>query len=205
MLVSMKNKIRGGKVKDCKKKRAIVIIMLVVTLIFGSISVYADSILQPGTPLAPEDWTWDEYELDESAQYPREHVPLEVTLEILQLVIGQYAYTINGESRLSDTMPFIAESRTMVPLRLIAEAMGADIEWDSDTRTVIITHGTMVASLVISQPLPNDLGTPIIYNDRTFVPLRFVAEALNATIDWDDETQSIEVVWIRQTVIGRDE
>ena len=102
-------------------------------------------------------------------------------------------------------MPFIAESRTMVPLRLIAEAMGADIEWDSDTRTVIIAHGTMVASLVINQPLPNDLGTPIIYNDRTFVPLRFVAEALNATIEWDDETQSIEVVWIRQTVIGRDE
>jgi len=93
----------------------------------------------------------------------------------------------------------------MVPLRLIAEAMGADIKWDSDTHAVTITHGTMVASLVISQPLPNDLGTPIIYNDRTFVPLRFVAEALNATIDWDDETQSIEVVWIRQTVIGRDE
>ena len=201
----MKNKIRGGKVKDFKKKRTIVIAMLVVTLIFGSISVYADSIPQPGTPLAPEDWTWDEYELDESAQYPREHVPLEVTLEILQLVIGQYTYIINGESRLSDAMPFIAESRTMVPLRLIAEAMGADIEWNGDTHTVTITHGTMVASLVINQPLPNDLGTPIIYNDRTFVPLRFVAEALNATIEWDDETQSIEVVWIRQTAIDRDE
>jgi hypothetical protein len=54
---------------------------------------------------------------------------------------------------------------------------------------------------VIGQPLPNDLGIPIISNDRTFVPLRFVADALGADTKWDGATQSIEVIWVWQPFI----
>ena len=87
----------------------------------------------------------------------------------------------------------------MIPLLLIAEAMGADVNWNGNTQTVTITQGVTVITLVIDQPLPNGLGIPIIRNNRTFVPLRFVAEALGADIEWDEATQSIEVIWVWQT------
>ena len=190
-----------------KKKTSVAVMMLAAIMIFGSVAVYAnpvlssgtplaersnESILSPVTPLAPEDWTRND-ELDSLVARPREH--------IMRLVIGQYAYTQNGINQVSDAAPFIAEGRTMIPLRLIAEAMGADVDWDGNTRTITITRGAAVVTLVVDQPLPNGLGTPVINNDRTFVPLLFVAEALGAGIEWDGATQSIEVIWVFQTFI----
>jgi len=176
-----------------KKKTSVAVMMLAVIMIFGSVAVYANPVLSSGTPLAPEGWTWDDNESDSLAERPREH--------IMRFVIGQYAYTQNGINQVSDAAPFIVDDRTMIPLRLIAEAMGANVNWDGSTQTATITQGTTIITLVIGQPLPNDLGIPIIRNERTFVPLRFVAEALGADIEWDGATQSIEVIWVFQTFI----
>ena len=206
-----------------KKKTSVAVMMLAAIMIFGSVAVYANSVLSSGTPLAPEGWTWDDDEsdslaersnepilspvtplapegwireddaLDSPAQRPREH--------IMRLVIGQYAYTQNGINQVSDAAPFIADDRTMIPLRLIAEAMGAVVDWNGSTQTATITQGATVITLVVGQPLPNDLGIPIISNSRTFVPLRFEVEALGADIEWDGATQSIEVIWVWQTFI----
>ena len=173
-----------------KKKTSVAVMMLVVIMIFGSVAVYANPVLSPVTPLAPEGWTRDD---DSHTRRPREHV--------MRLVIGQYAYTQNGINQVSDAAPFIMEDRTMIPLRLIAEAMGADVDWEGSTRTITITRVATVVTLVVDQPLPNGLGTPVINNDRTFVPLLFVAEALGADIEWDGATQSIEVIWVWQPFI----
>jgi len=176
-----------------KKKTSIAAMIFAVILLLGGLAVYAaDSVMLPVTPLAPEGWTGDD-ETDRATQQPREH--------IMRLVIGQYAYTQNGFDLISDAAPFIAEDRAMVPLRLIAEAMGAEVGWDGNTRTVTITNGTTVVTLVIDQPLSDGLGTPVVINDRAFVPLRFVAEALGAEIVWDGATQSIEVIWVWQPFI----
>jgi len=177
--------------KNIKGKTFFTAMILSAILIFGSVAVHASTGLSPGTPLAPEGWTLDDDELD-SIQRPRAH--------IMRLVIGQYAYTQNGIDQISDAAPFIAENRTMVPLRLIAEAMGAEVRWDRNTRTVTITQGTTILTLVIDQPLPDGLGTPVINNGRTFVPLEFVAESLGVDVEWDSATQSIEVIWVWQTV-----
>lgn len=92
-----------------------------------------------------------------------------------------------------DAAPFIADDRAMVPLRVIAEALGADIYWDGDTRTVRIVRGANALSLVIDAPLPDGLGTAIIKNDRTFVPTRYVSEMLGASVRWDGETRAVYV------------
>ena len=179
-----------------KKRASAAIVMLAAMLIFGGTAAYANSGTLPdsGTPLAPEDWTWDD-DMSNVAHPPREHV--------MRLVIGQYSYTQNGINQVSDAAPFIAEGRTMIPLCMIADAMGADVNWDDSMHTVTITRDTTVATLIINQPLPSGLGTPIIINDRTFVPLRFVAEALGADIEWDDATQSIKVIWVWQPLLDR--
>ena len=205
-----------------KKKTSVAVMMLAVIMIFGSVAVYANPVLSSGTPLAPEGWTWDDDESDSLAERSNEPILSPVTPlapedwtwddepdslaerpreHIMRLVIGQYAYTQNGINQVSDAAPFIVDDRTMIPLRLIAEAMGANVNWDGSTQTATITQGTTIITLVIGQPLPNDLGIPIIRNERTFVPLRFVAEALGADIEWDGATQSIEVIWVFQTFI----
>jgi len=183
-----------------KKKTSFAVVVLAVILVFGSVAAYADSTLSPVSPVsppAPDGWTWDDGDLVTPELFPREH--------IMRLVIGQYSYTQNGMRQVSDAPPFIQGSSTMVPLRLIAEAMGAHVAWDGITRTVTMTRGATVATLVIGQPVPGGVGTPTISNSRTFVPLRFVAEALGADVKWDGATQSIEVVWVWQPLaIGGD-
>ena len=81
----------------------------------------------------------------------------------------------------------------MVPLRIIAEAMDAAVRWEGGTRTVYITRGGVEVRLPIDVPLPGDMGTPTIVNDRTFVPLRYVSEVLGARVRWDDSTRAVYV------------
>ena len=81
----------------------------------------------------------------------------------------------------------------MVPLRLIAEALGATVYWDAADRAVDILHSGQRLSLTIGQPLPDDMGTPVIIGNRTFVPLRYVAEMLGAAVRWEPDTSAAYV------------
>ena len=81
----------------------------------------------------------------------------------------------------------------MVPLRVITEALGAQVHWYEESSTVGIIRGNTVLMIPMGQPLPNDLGVPMMVNDRVFVPARYVAEMLGATVDWYAETSSIVI------------
>jgi len=53
-------------------------------------------------------------------------------------VIGTNEITVNGETTTFDVASMVVESRTLVPVRMLAEAIGADVEWEPSTRTAII-------------------------------------------------------------------
>jgi len=112
------------------------------------------------------------------------------------LTIASTDYTVGGVPHQADTAPFLEDGRTLVPLRLVFEALGAEVEWNSDTQTATITHGIppRTFSLAIGQPLPNDMGTPILREGRTFVPLRYAAETMGASVDWNGQAQTITIV-----------
>jgi len=112
---------------------------------------------------------------------------------ILRFIIGEYQYDYRGEMRISDTAPFIVGERTMVPLRIIAEAMGATVSWNGRTRTVTIVLDDVVLELPIDVPLPGGMGTPVIINGRTLVPLRYLIETLGAEVRWDRENAAVYV------------
>jgi hypothetical protein len=112
---------------------------------------------------------------------------------IIQLTIGNSVYSVNGVQHAADVAPFIADGRTMVPLRLISEAFDAEVDWDGATRTVSVTRGSMSFSLMLDVPLPNNMGTPVLQEGRTFVPVAFVAESLGATVNWDGATQTVTI------------
>ncbi len=105
---------------------------------------------------------------------------------------------VNGTKLNADA--YIVNNRTVVPLRAIFEELGAEIKWDGLTRTVTATKGDRVISLTIDKPTALvsgktvDLAVPaMIINDRTFVPLRFVSEALDAVVAWEPDTRTAKV------------
>lgn len=107
---------------------------------------------------------------------------------------------VDGNPLSSDVPPIIEDGRTLAPLRAIFEALGANVQFDPVTNTVIATKGITTISLQIgsSQAKVNDktirLDVPArIINERTLVPLRFISEALGAIVDWDDVTQTVKI------------
>ncbi|MCL1844072.1 MAG: copper amine oxidase N-terminal domain-containing protein [Defluviitaleaceae bacterium] len=99
---------------------------------------------------------------------------------IVRLDIGSASAWMAGTPVELDYPPFIAEGRTMVPLRFVAEAMGATVGWDAAAHAATIEAGEISLVLPVGVPLPDDMGTPEIRGGRTFVPLRFVGESLGA-------------------------
>ena len=107
----------------------------------------------------------------------------------------------------TDAQPFIENDRTLIPMRAVFEALNADIFWDEDTRTVIAQRQEGEASTVVTLQADStrafvkkgdaqveEIGLDVpakIVDDRTYVPLRFVAEALNEEVLWDNEAYTV--------------
>ena len=93
-----------------------------------------------------------------------------------------------------DVYPVIVDNRTLVPLRFVANAMGAEADWVESTRTVILTLGEQTLSFVIGE-LAAGMDVPAqIMNNRTMVPLRFVSEFFGAVVNWCAQTRTIEII-----------
>jgi len=113
----------------------------------------------------------------------------------LRFVIGSRTFSFNGTTYTNDVAPFIDPSndRTMLPLRTIAEIMGAQVQWTPETRAVSIFSEMGNFSFVIDEPLSNGMGVPVIRDDRTLVPLRYIVESLGAEVRWDGENKAAYV------------
>ena len=102
----------------------------------------------------------------------------------LRFAIGSTTFTDNGVSRTLEAAPFIANDRTMVPLRVIGEALGAtDLAFDAGVITFNINGQAF--TMTVGQALPGNMGTPEIRAGRTFVPLAFIVNEMGATARWD--------------------
>ena len=122
-------------------------------------------------------------------------VDLPSEMSVLRFVIDNTTFTNRGTPNTLEAAPFLANGRTMVPLRVIIEALGAtDIVFvDTPVRTVSFVLNNQTISMVIDQPLPNNMGTPVIIANRTFVPLRYVIDEMGADVLWDDKSRAAYV------------
>lgn len=126
---------------------------------------------------------------------------------ILSMLIGNIAYAAEpikvyiDNSRLDmEVTPQIQNGRTLVPLRAIFEALGADINWDPVTRTVTGTKDNTIVTLTIDSKTAYINGTAkeldvpaVIVSGRTMVPARFIAESLGAVVGWDNDSKTVLV------------
>lgn len=107
----------------------------------------------------------------------------------------------NGISLSSDSAPVIKNGRTLVPLRLISESLGADVKWDAATKTVTIIKNSDTVKLTISQKATTKNGQPAstleapaeIIGGSTYVPVRFISEALGAAVEWDNANRAVKI------------
>jgi rhamnogalacturonan endolyase len=119
---------------------------------------------------------------------------------VVKLFIDSTTAIINGEEKTLDSAPVIMDGRTMVPLRFISEAIGANVAWDSDSRTAVIELDGKTIKLPADSTTADIDGTEVtldvpakIINDRIIVPMRFVSENFGANVVWDGEAKTVTV------------
>ena len=113
---------------------------------------------------------------------------------------------VNGEKLVLDVSPVILNDRTMLPMRAIFEALGAKVNWIPTGRIIIATKDELMITMQIDNTsmviettgsTEKDIHTldaaPFILRDRTMVPVRAVAEALQADVQWDPATGAVTV------------
>ncbi len=117
---------------------------------------------------------------------------------------GDINLVIDGQNIESPLPPMIVNGRTLVPIRLVTETMGADVGWDGDTRTVTVTKGNRSVKLWIDNKLVDysgkglnygvsDVAPQIFGEGTTFVPIRLVSNALGVSVGWDDATRTVYI------------
>ncbi len=140
---------------------------------------------------------------DIAGNYASEELSLILESEtVIRLTIGRNVAYINDQPFQLDTPPTIMNGRTMVPIRFISEAFGAEVEWDGETRTVrIYLEATLTRITLqidntiarINERVVNLDTPPTILNGRTMVPIRFISEAFGAEVEWDGATQTVTI------------
>lgn len=131
-----------------------------------------------------------------------ETTPLADNTEIL-LQIGNPMMTVNGAKKAIDedgTAPVIVNERTLLPVRAVVESMDGDVEWNSETQEVTLKYGNDEVKLVIDSLTAKLNGeeqtldtAPTIINDRTMLPIRFIAESFKFNVGWDESTQTVTI------------
>lgn len=120
--------------------------------------------------------------------------------------VGQAAETVvpklylNGNLLTSDADPQIVNQYTIVPVRVISEGLGYQVDWDNANKAVMISNGSSViqlyinnkAALVNGQVVQMDTQ-PIIVNNTTLVPLRFVGEQLGLEFEWKADVKEVHM------------
>ncbi|MGO3751175.1 MAG: stalk domain-containing protein [Peptoniphilaceae bacterium] len=121
---------------------------------------------------------------------------------------------INGDYVTTDVAPKIENNRTLVPLRVISENLGYKVHWEQETKSIIIyveengtiseNHkqlGLQIGDKRVSLLNPSDAVerntlyvymdiAPKIVNNRTMVPIRFIAEEFGQKVDWDNDNRT---------------
>lgn len=94
---------------------------------------------------------------------------------------------------------------TLVPMRPIFEGLGAKVKWEQSTKTIVASTEERIIELTIDKDIAkiNDKShsltvAPKLINNTTYVPLRFVAEALMYEVDWDSRNKAISIIDTRE-------
>ena len=122
------------------------------------------------------------------------------SLRQIILTVGKKEALVFGKTKSNDVAPVIRNDRTMLPARFVAENLGAKVTWDEEKRLVTITGNGVTILLTIGEETAMINGKEVkldspafIENDRTYTPIRFIAEELGATVKWIEAKQKVVI------------
>ncbi len=107
---------------------------------------------------------------------------------------------VNGNS----TEPFAIDGTTYLPIRAVAAALGLDVDWDGETRTVVIGKAgspvlgdqiniTIDGAAFTAKDVNGTVVYPVAIEGSVYIPVRGVAEAFDKKVDWDGETKTVVI------------
>ncbi|MBQ9757768.1 MAG: copper amine oxidase N-terminal domain-containing protein [Clostridia bacterium] len=127
-------------------------------------------------------------------------VMMAMTMFVPVFANGEISVYLDNEKVQFDVAPLLVNGRTMVPMRAIFEKLGAVVYWDDITRTAIAQKGNVNVSISIDDATLYKNGEPIVLDvpaqlngGRTLVPLRAVSEAFECDVQWDGDTQTVNI------------
>ena len=111
----------------------------------------------------------------------------------IKLQIGSRIVNVDNEAVIYDAAPVIRNDRTLVPIRIITEALGGKVDWNGAAKEVTLSINDKEIKMTIGKMLEKYGVAPVIIDGRTFVPVRFVADELGANVAWDDATKTVTI------------
>lgn len=120
------------------------------------------------------------------------------------LQINNSVMRINGVEKEIDpgrgTTPILQNDRTLLPIRAVVEEMGGSASWNGGAQEATLTLGKYTIRLTIGSAtayLNDEVHTldvaPVVVNDRTMLPIRFIAESFQFNVTWSEETQEVTI------------
>ncbi len=131
--------------------------------------------------------------------------------DTLKLQIGNPYMTFNGVQTEIDpgrgTVPIVENGRTLVPIRAIIEALGGTVGWNGETNTITLNHNKDVIRLIIGSKKASFNGSeseldvaPATINERTMLPIRYIAESFKFSVKWDEVTSTVTIITKNQNM-----
>jgi hypothetical protein len=152
-----------------------------------------------GDNQAGELWVGTVIQSDVPAQVPG--LFLGPTTTIATFTIGQSSYMSGGRTVSMDVAPFVYGGRTFIPVRYLADALGAQSTWDGSTQEATVAKGGMTIQLVIGRDILIENGrwfqtdtASVISGGRAYLPARNVAEVFGYALDWNASTRTVDVL-----------
>ncbi|HEX3010411.1 MAG TPA: stalk domain-containing protein [Syntrophomonadaceae bacterium] len=149
------------------------------------------------------------YSNEVSVRVPPSIIVTTYSTKIIKYRIGQTSYTINGQVHTMDVPPLVIHNRTYLPIRPVAESLGAVVSWDGDLQKVTIILNGITVEMVINSSMAQVNGadtpiaddpqiTPLLLSNRVYVPVAFVASSLGFDVAWDAALQEITLTYPKQ-------
>lgn len=119
--------------------------------------------------------------------------------------------SVDGTLLILDTEVQVQSERTLIPIRAVAEALGADVEWVQETNEIIITRAGSTVTMTLDDPTADVDGemvemdvAPFAENERTYIPVRYVAEFFGQQVEWNETAHRVEITEDKGILDGSD-
>lgn len=120
--------------------------------------------------------------------------------KVISLTINKKEANVNSNVVSLDVAPLVKNNSTFLPFRFVSEQLGAQVEYDSQDKSVAVYYQDKYIKLFINKKdyilngeRKQASVAPYITNNRTLVPVRLISESIGFTVDYDDLTKQITI------------